>query len=77
MGFLGSHLARRFVADGYRVAVITRQPNFDRRQYRISGALGNTDTVMNNTFWIGVYRGLSEEMLEFSSKNESFSGVRF
>lgn len=44
---------------------ITRQPYFQDRQYRISGELTNTDIIMNNTFWIGVYPGLSEEMLDF------------
>ena len=28
--------------------------------YRISGELINTDRAMNETFWIGVYPGLSE-----------------
>jgi CDP-6-deoxy-D-xylo-4-hexulose-3-dehydrase len=44
---------------------ITRQPYFQDRQYRVSGELTNTDIIMNDTFWIGVYPGLSEEMLDF------------
>lgn len=44
---------------------LTRQPYFEGRNYRISGELVNTDKVMNDTFWIGVYPGLKEEMLEF------------
>lgn len=77
-GFPGSDLARRFMADGYRTAVITRQPYFDRRQYRISGAFGNTDTVMNNTFWVGVYPGLTEPMLDYvADRLETFFGVNF
>lgn len=44
---------------------LTRQPYFTDRPYRISGELNNTDKVMNDTFWIGVYPGLNEEMLSF------------
>jgi len=44
---------------------LTRQPYFINRFHRISGEFANTDTVMNNTFWIGVYPGLTEEMLSY------------
>lgn len=55
---------------------LTRQPYFKGREYRISGDLENTDNVMNNTFWIGVYPGLNEEMLEFVvSKLEEFCAI--
>ena len=48
------------------------------RHYRISGALTVTDQVMNDTFWIGVYPGLSEAMLDYAaSKIEAFLGVGF
>ena len=33
--------------------------------YRVIGELVNTDFVMNNTFWIGVYPGMKPEMLQF------------
>jgi len=57
---------------------LTRQPYFEGRTYRISGELANTDKVMNNTFWIGVYPGLNEEMLSFVvEKIEAFFGVNF
>lgn len=57
---------------------LTRQPYMKGRQYRISGELKNTDMIMNNTFWIGVYPGLSEEMLDFvAEKIETFLGVNF
>jgi CDP-6-deoxy-D-xylo-4-hexulose-3-dehydrase len=46
---------------------LTRQPYFSGRPHRVSGTLENTDTVMNRTFWIGVYPGLSDEMLDFSA----------
>jgi CDP-6-deoxy-D-xylo-4-hexulose-3-dehydrase len=57
---------------------LTRQPYFEGRAYRISGELSNTDNIMNNTFWIGVYPGLTEEMLSFVvEKLEDFFGLNF
>ena len=57
---------------------LTRQPYMKGREYRISGTLENTDVVMNQTFWVGVYPGLSREMLEFIvEKIETFLGVNF
>lgn len=57
---------------------IIRQPYFEGRAYRISGELTNTDIIMNNTLWIGVYPGLTEEMLSFVvEKIETFFGVNF
>ncbi|MFH2139929.1 MAG: lipopolysaccharide biosynthesis protein RfbH [Pseudomonadota bacterium] len=57
---------------------LTRQPYMKGRNFRISGELTNTDTVMNDTFWIGVYPGLSKEMLDFViAKLEAFFGVNF
>jgi len=44
---------------------ITRQPYFNNKKYRISGKLENTDTIMNQSFWIGVYPALTEEMLSY------------
>lgn len=46
---------------------ITRQPYFTDRNYRIAGELTNTDLVMKNTFWLGVYPRLSEEMLDYTA----------
>jgi CDP-6-deoxy-D-xylo-4-hexulose-3-dehydrase len=57
---------------------LTRQPYMIGRNFRISGGLTNTDIIMNNTFWIGVFPGLTKEMLEFTSKKiEDFIGVGF
>ena len=33
--------------------------------YRVAGTLDNTDYIMNNSFWIGVYPGMTEEMLKY------------
>lgn len=48
---------------------LTRHPCFDemrriKKGYRIVGELTNTDYVMNNTFWIGVYPGMEKSMLD-------------
>ena len=57
---------------------LIRQPYMQGRNYRVSGDLTHTDTVMNDSFWVGVYPGLTEEMLDFTaSKIESFLGVGF
>jgi CDP-6-deoxy-D-xylo-4-hexulose-3-dehydrase len=57
---------------------LTRQPYMIGRNFRVSGELTNTDIIMNNTFWIGVYPGLSEEMLSFTvNRLETFLGVNF
>jgi CDP-6-deoxy-D-xylo-4-hexulose-3-dehydrase len=57
---------------------LTRQPYMIGRNYRVSGELTNTDRVMNDTFWIGVYPGLTREMLDFAvDKLEAFFGVNF
>jgi CDP-6-deoxy-D-xylo-4-hexulose-3-dehydrase len=57
---------------------LTKQPYMKNRQYRIVGNLENTDYIMNNSFWIGVYPGLTKEMLDFMvNKIETFLGVNF
>lgn len=48
---------------------LTKQPCFDQMRkagegYRIVGSLSNTDLIMEHSFWIGVYPGMSREMLE-------------
>ena len=47
---------------------IIRQPYFSNRQYRCVGNLPNSDRVMNDTFWIGVYPGLTEAHLSYTSQ---------
>jgi len=57
---------------------LTRQPYMIGRNFRISGTLTNTDTVMNQTFWLGVYPGLGAEHLDYIvGKLEEFFGVGF
>ncbi|CAK2409255.1 Lipopolysaccharide biosynthesis protein RfbH [Vibrio crassostreae] len=57
---------------------LTRQPYFKDVEYRVVGDLTNTDLIMNNTFWIGVYPGLTSEHLDFViEKFEEFFGLNF
>jgi CDP-6-deoxy-D-xylo-4-hexulose-3-dehydrase len=44
---------------------LLRQPAYQDCQYRVVGELRNTDFVMNNVFWVGVYPGLTRPMLDF------------
>jgi CDP-6-deoxy-D-xylo-4-hexulose-3-dehydrase len=45
---------------------LLRQPAFQDSPRRIVGDLKNTDVVMNDTFWIGVWPGLTKSMLDFT-----------
>lgn len=44
---------------------LTRQPAYQNLDYRVAGSLENTDFVMNQVFWLGVYPGLTDEMLAY------------
>lgn len=52
---------------------LTRHPCFDQMRasgkgYRIVGKLENTDIIMNSSFWVGVYPGMTREMIEYMSE---------
>ena len=50
---------------------IIKHPCFDSIRntdaYRVVGNLENTDYIMNNTFWIGVYPGMTDKMIDTMS----------
>ncbi|WP_409362855.1 lipopolysaccharide biosynthesis protein RfbH [Bradyrhizobium diazoefficiens] len=44
---------------------LVRQPYMIGRNFRVHGSLANSDTIMNQTFWIGVYPGLGDEHIGY------------
>lgn len=44
---------------------LVKQPAYKEQEFRIHKNLINADIVMNSTFWIGVYPGINDEMLEY------------
>ena len=47
---------------------LTRQPAFSGIKKRVPGKLTNTDYVMNNTFFIGLYPGIGRPQIDFVLK---------
>ncbi|MBS6931405.1 MAG: lipopolysaccharide biosynthesis protein RfbH, partial [Lachnospiraceae bacterium oral taxon 082] len=59
---------------------LIKHPCFDQMRaegkgYRVVGELTNTDRIMNDTFWVGLYPGMSNDMLDFMAKT-IIEGVR-
>lgn len=49
---------------------LTKHPCFDQMRasgtgYRVVGNLENTDRIMNSSFWVGVYPGMTDEMIDY------------
>ena len=52
---------------------LIKHPCFDEMRktgegYRVSGTLENTDRIMADTFWVGVYPGMTDEMIDYMAK---------
>ena len=52
---------------------LVKHPCFDEMRkeekgYRVVGELSNTETIMNNTFWVGVYPGMTNDKLNYMVK---------
>ena len=52
---------------------LTKHPCFDQMRaegtgYRISGPLDVTDRIMRDTFWVGVYPGMTDEMIDYMAE---------
>lgn len=62
------HVQTRLLFSGNLI----RHPCFDQIRgtdaYRVVGELSNTDFIMNNTFWIGVYPGMTDEMIDYMAE---------
>jgi len=50
---------------------LLRQPAYKNIRHRVIGDLKNSDRVMSQAFWIGVYPGLTGEMIEYMSETLS------
>ena len=48
---------------------LTRQPAYEGKCYRVAGELTNTDMVMERTFWLGIYPGVTADMLDYVSES--------
>ncbi len=52
---------------------LIKHPCFDQMRengqgYRVVGKLENTDRIMRDTFWVGVYPGMTDEMIDYMAK---------
>ena len=52
---------------------LIKHPCFDEMRktgkgYRVIGSLENTDRIMRDTFWVGVYPGMTDEKIDYMAK---------
>lgn len=40
----------------------------EQKGYRVAGDIVNTNRIMNDTFWVGVYPGMTDEMIDYMAK---------
>ncbi len=78
-GFGRDHLVAHLERNGIQTRMLfagnlIKHPCFDEMRrsgsgYRVSGDLAVTDRIMAQSFWIGVYPGMTEEMIDFTLKS--------
>jgi CDP-6-deoxy-D-xylo-4-hexulose-3-dehydrase len=84
-GFTRDNIVDYLEASGIQTRMLfagnfIKHPCFDEMRktgegYRIVGSLENTDKIMRDTFWVGVYPGMTREMLDYMIKSfEKFIG---
>jgi CDP-6-deoxy-D-xylo-4-hexulose-3-dehydrase len=65
VGFLESrNIATRLLFGGN----LLRQPAYRDIERRVIGDLKNTDFVMNNVFWVGLYPGITQSMIDYMAE---------
>ena len=52
---------------------LIKHPCFDQMRaagegYRVIGDLANTDRIMKDSFWVGVYPGMTDEMIDYMAQ---------
>ena len=74
-GVSRERIVRALEAEGIQTRMLfsgnlLRHPCFDQMRksgtgYRVVGSLENTDRIMRDTFWVGVYPGMTDEMIDY------------
>ena len=77
-GVARAEIVRRIEAKGIQTRMLfagnlTKHPCFDGMRaagegYRVVGSLAATDRIMNDTFWLGVYPGLTDEKIDYMAQ---------
>lgn len=77
-GINKNHIVQHLESHGVQTRMLfagnlMKQPCFDEMRqagtgYRVVGELANTERIMQDAFWIGVYPGMSREMLDYMAE---------
>ena len=73
-----NHVVQYLEAHGVQTRMLfagnlLKQPCFDELReaqtgYRVAGSLDHTDLIMERSFWVGVYPGMTDEMIDYMAK---------